>query len=98
MIRDQVCLSSQLRDPKAMIDIGRSQLEEGRCRRSAGTHRNVEFICGNYVVFRVPKLPPELMSDDGDIESRLGLWRVLDGEDNACRCEEKNDHNQDGDH
>src|ERR1700733_15190329 len=98
MIRDQICLSSQLRDPKAVVNVCRSQLEEGRCGSSVGTDWYMKFVCGDYAVFRVSKLPPELMPDYCDIESRLWLWRVLNREDDACRRKEENDHDQDGDH
>src|SRR5258705_13308089 len=61
MIRDQICLPSQLRNPEAVVDICRSQLEEGGCTRSVGTGWNVEFVRGDHAVFRVSELPPELM-------------------------------------
>src|ERR1700723_768548 len=68
MICDQICLSSQLRDPEAVVDVCRSQLEEGRCGRSVGTNWNVEFVCGDYAVFGVSKFPPELGSNHCDME------------------------------
>src|ERR1700730_9723056 len=98
MIRDQIRLSSQLWDPEAMVDICRSQLEECRFWRDVGTGWNVKLVRGDHAIFGVSELPPELMSDHCDVESRLRLWRVLNREDDACRCQEQNDHNQDRNH
>ena len=86
MIRDQIRLSSQLWDPETMVDICGSQLEEGRFWRDVGTGWNVELVRGDHAIFGVSELPPELMADHGDVESRLRLWRVLNREDDACRC------------
>ena len=98
MIRDQICLSSQLWDPEAMVDICGSQLEEGRFWRGVGTGWNVEFVRSDHAIFWVSELPPELMPDHRDIESCLWFWRVLNREDDACRRKEQDDHDQDRDH
>ena len=69
-IRNQVGLAAQLRDPEAVVGVGRQQLQEcGRGMRGIA-HRNVQFVCRDDAELRIPELPPELMADDGDVESR----------------------------
>src|SRR5499425_3156881 len=41
VIRNKVCLASQLRYPEAVVGIGRQQLQQGRCRMSGIAHWHV---------------------------------------------------------
>src|SRR5258707_11264493 len=54
----------------------------------------MKFVCRSHPVLRILELPPELMPDHCDVKGRLGLWCVLNGEDDSCSREEENNHNQ----
>src|SRR6266567_1255790 len=54
----------------------------------------MKFVCSDNPVLRIPELPPELMPGHCDVEGCLGLWCVLNGEDDSGSCEEENNHNQ----
>ena len=58
----------------------------------------MQFIGRGETRFWIAKLPPELMAYDIDVEGRRRHLLILDGKKNACRGEEKNQHDQDGDH
>src|ERR1700758_861640 len=54
----------------------------------------MKFICSDNPVLRIPEFPPELMTNHCHVEGCLGLWRILNGEDNSGSCEEENNHDQ----
>src|ERR1700758_4463405 len=78
VIRNQVCLSCELRHPEAVIGVGGKQFQERRCGMSGVTHGDVEFVRGNDAELGIPKFPPKLMPDCGHLHSLRGPWRVLD--------------------
>ena len=63
VIRDEIRLSRQLRNPEAMVNIGGRELEECRFRCRITAHGYVEFVGGDDTVLRVPEFPPKLMAD-----------------------------------
>jgi hypothetical protein len=77
---DEVHLSRQARDPEAVDDIGRFELQPHGL-----TRRNADFVCGDEALMRtvgfVANLPPPLVSDDLDDQrvAVLGEHRALPG-------------------
>src|SRR5579862_1961361 len=58
----------------------------------------MEFVGGNHTIFRVSKLPPELMTDDSNIHRSAWLRSILDGEDDASGCKKQHHNDQYGNH
>src|SRR5580692_4529394 len=58
----------------------------------------MEFVGGNHTIFWVSKFPPELMTDDSNIQRSAWLWSILDGEDNASGCKKQHHNDQYGNH
>src|SRR3954466_6887737 len=58
----------------------------------------MKFVCSDNPVLWISELPPELMPDHCDVEGCLGLWGVLNGEDDSGSCEEENNNNQERDY
>src|SRR5262245_65579079 len=58
-------------------------------------HRNVQLVRRDDAKRRVPELPPELMTDYGDVESVGGLGRVLNRVNAPSRGEEQHDNDDD---
>src|SRR5882762_7025358 len=56
----------------------------------------MQLICSDYAQFRIPKFPPELMADDGDLDRPLGHAGILYGMDDARRSHEEDQHNEHG--
>ncbi len=48
----------------------------------------MQLICSDYAQFRIPKFPPELMADDGDLDRPVGFAGILDGMDDASGSHE----------
>src|SRR5580658_627598 len=54
----------------------------------------MKFVGSDNSILRISKLPPELMPNHCDVEGCLGLWCVLNGEDDSGSCEKENNNNQ----
>src|SRR5262245_38891710 len=59
------------------------------------TDGNVQLVCCDDPEPWIPKLPPELMSNGGDLDSCRRLWSILDRMDHSCRSYKQHDHDQD---
>src|ERR1700722_8857909 len=55
-------------------------------------HRDVQFVRSDNAKLRISKLPPELMSDDRNVESRWGFRSILNRKDDSSRCQKKDDY------
>ena len=94
VIRNEVGLACKLWHPKAVVGIGRKQLQKRWCRMTGITHRDVQFVGCHDPQLRVAKLPPVLMSNRGDLYSPpvLSILNRVDdsrgpGKDNTIRIE-----------
>src|ERR1700692_2504551 len=94
VVGNEVGLSCKLRHPKAVVGIGRKQLQKRWCRMTGIAHREVQFFSGDDPQLRVAKLPPVLMSNRGDLYSARRFWSVLNRVDHSRGSQEQNDHNQ----
>src|SRR5260370_7134174 len=90
VIRNQVCLSCELRYPETVIRVGGKQFQECRCGMRGVTHGDMEFVRGDDAELRIPKFPPKLMPDCGHLHSLCGLSRVLDRVDHSHTRYKKN--------
>src|SRR5260370_6938704 len=77
VIRNQVCLSCELRYPEVVIRVGGKQFQECRCGMSGVAHRDMEFVCGDDAELGILKFPPKLMPDCGHLHRLCGPRRVL---------------------
>src|SRR5712675_280170 len=93
-IRNQVCLSSELRNPKAVISVGGKQFQECRCGMNRIAHRNVQFVGRHDAERWISELPPELVTDGGDLHGCRGFRSILDGMNNAGGSQKQNDYDQ----
>src|SRR5207248_1531105 len=91
---NEVGLSSKLRHPKAVVGIGRKQLQKRWCRMTGIAHRDVQFVGGDDPQLRISKLPPVLMSDRGDLYRARRLWSILNRVDHSRRGQEEDNDNQ----
>src|ERR1700677_1470941 len=78
MVRNEVRFSCELRHPKAVVGIGREQLQERWRRMIRIAPRNVQFFGRDDPQLRVSKLPPVLMSNRDHIQSARRLRSILD--------------------
>src|SRR5215469_17589862 len=69
VIRNQVRLSCELRQPETVIGVGGEQFQECRCGMSGVTHGDMEFVRGNDAKRGVAKFPPKLVPDCGHLHS-----------------------------
>ena len=81
-IRNQVGLAAEFGDPKAVVGISGKQLEESGRGMLRIARRNVQLVSGDDAELGIAEFPPELMADDGDIESGGRLRGILDCVDN----------------
>src|SRR5215469_10572765 len=98
VIRNQVGLSSKLGHPEAVIGVGGEQFQECRCGMSGVAYRDMEFVRGDDAEIGIPKFPPKLVADRGDLHCPCRPWRVLDGVDHAGGSSEQHGDDQDWDH
>src|SRR6266550_926064 len=73
VIRNEVGLACKLRHPKAVVGIGRKQLQKSWCRMTGIAYWDVQFVGCDYPQLRISKLPPVLMSNRGDMYSARPL-------------------------
>ncbi len=57
-------------------------------------HRNVQFVRGDHSKCGVSKFPPELVTDDGDLDRTRGHAGILYRMDDAGRSHEEHQHNE----
>src|SRR5271154_3061604 len=57
-------------------------------------HRYVQFVGGNDPQLRVSKLPPVLMSNNGDVYSVRRFWSILNRVDHSRGGQEQYNDNQ----
>src|SRR6266436_10217446 len=55
---------------------------------------NVEFVRRDDTESRIPKLPPELVTNGGDFQSRDGFGSILDRVDHSRGSQKQNDYDQ----
>src|SRR5260370_451665 len=72
MVGDEVCLSTELRNPEAMIDICRHELEIGRRWMIRIANRHVQLVSGHNAKLWISEFPPELVPDARNVQCR---WR-----------------------
>src|SRR6266436_1778040 len=94
MVRNEVGLASKLRHPKAVVGIGRKQLQK-RWRRMTGiAHRDMQLVGCDDPQPRISKLPPVLMSNHGDLYSARRFWSILNRVDYSRGGQEQDNDNQ----
>src|SRR5271155_4819459 len=74
VVRNKVRLACKLRHPKAVVGIGRKQLQKCWRRMIRIAHWDVQFISSDDPQLRVSKFPPVLMSNRGDFYSSRRFW------------------------
>lgn len=92
-IRNQVGLSCELRNPKAMIGVRRKESQVCRRWTNSIAYWNMEFVCGDDAKPLIARLPPELLPDENTRTLaacrskciRLANW--VDFGCAACFCE-----------
>src|SRR4029077_19103179 len=94
MVRNEVRLASKLRHPKAVVGIGRKQLQKRRCRMTGIAYRDVQFVSCDDPQLRIAKLPPVLMSNRGDLYCAHRFWCVLNRVDHSRSGQEQDNDNQ----
>jgi len=94
-IGDQVCFAGELRNPKAVIGVRGEQLDEGGRRMRRIADGNMQFVGGDDAERRIAELPPELMTDRGDLNRAGGRQGIFHGMDDARggKKEHQNDEN-----
>src|SRR5215469_12400609 len=55
---------------------------------------NVHLIRGDDAELGIPEFPPELMTDNGDVEGSRRLWRVLNRVNDPGSCQKQDRDNQ----
>jgi len=93
-IWNEVCFSRKLRNPKAVISVGGEQFQECGRRMSGIADGNMQLVRCNDAERRVSKLPPELVTDDGDFQSRGGFRSVLDRVNYSGGSQKQDDYDQ----
>src|SRR5262249_55087022 len=91
---NEVGLAAQLRNPEAVIRVRGEQLHERRPWVRGIAHGDVQLVRGDDPEAGVAELPPELMTDDGDVERAGWPARVLHGVDHARGGQEQHEHDQ----
>src|ERR1700728_1992603 len=77
VIWNEVRLAGKFRHPKAVVSIGREQLQKRRRRMTGIAHWDVQFVGGDNPQPRIAKFPPVLMSNSDHIHSASRLWSIL---------------------
>ena len=89
VVRNEVRFACKLRHPKAVVSIGREQLEKCWCRMTGIAHRDVQFVGGDDPQSGITKLPPVLMSNRGDLYSARRFWSILNRMDHSRSGQEQ---------
>src|SRR5882724_72942 len=94
VVRNEVRLACQLRHPKAVVGIGRKQLQKRWCRMTGIAHRDMQLVGCDDPQLRISKLPPVLMSNRGDLYSAPRFWSILNRVDHSRSGQEQDNDNQ----
>src|SRR5580658_7986960 len=94
MVWNKVRFAGKFRHPKAVVSIGREQLQERRCRMFTIAHGDVQFVGGDDPQLWISKLPPVLMSNRDYIHSARRFGNILDGMDDSGSGQEQDNDNQ----
>src|SRR5260221_6335315 len=78
MVRYQVGLARELRNPEAVVRIGREQLQKCRGWMTGVAHRYVQLVGSYDSELGIAKLPPELVTDGGRFQRGCWLGSILD--------------------
>ena len=89
VIRNQVGLARQARDPEAVVGIGGKQLSGMSAWDGRIADRHVQLVGRDDAESGIAILPPELVTDDGHFDGIGGLRGVLNGVDDAGRRQEQ---------
>ncbi len=97
VIRNQIGLAAQSRDPKAVVCIGGQQRQECRCWMSWIADGHVQFIRRNDIEMWIAIFPPILMPGNDHLDRVWRPRRILNGPNHARRRQEQgyNDKNRD---
>src|SRR5262249_14734049 len=94
-VRNQIDLAGELRNPEAVVGVGRQQRQEGRSESQRIAHRNVQLVGRDDTERRVAVLPPELVPHHRDFDGCGGLRCVLNRVNHASRRGEEDEDDQD---
>ena len=95
MVRNQVGLARELRNPEAVVGVGGQQLQECRRGMSGIAHRYVQLVGSDDAELGIAELPPELVPDHCYVQGGRRLGSILDGVDHPGRGQKQYDHDQD---
>src|SRR5215510_13343830 len=98
MVRNQVRLACQAWYPETVVSICRKQREKSGCGLLRIADGHVQLVCGHEAVLKVPKLPPELVTDNRHLNRARWSRCILHLVNDACGGEEKHHNDQHRNH
>ena len=98
MVRNQVGLAGQARNPEAVVGVRRKQRNKCRRRMLRIADRNMKFVRGDHSQRRITIFPPILVADGHDFDRAGRFGRVLYGKNHARGGQEQNQNDQTRNH